>query len=128
MMEIENETVSFTLQYVSSEMAHFLVTGQNAPVADAALGLWSLGMTLLEVAMLEHPLRSSWGMAAKQMLRLSVACRGAARRSGTFISWHGQDVAPLVCCDHRMRGSAVDSLCSPMVRLSKGRFRQHVCF
>ena len=61
MMKIENETVSFTLQYVSSEMAHFLVTGQNAPVADAALGLWSLGMTLLEVAMLEHPLRSSWG-------------------------------------------------------------------
>ena len=116
-MENENETVSFTLQYVSPEMAQFLATGQNAPVVDAALDLWSLGVTLLEIAMLEHPLLRFLGAGREAEMAFVrwLATLQEVPLEGLEQSYPDMDkmLAPLACCDHRMRGSAVDSLAHP---------------
>ena len=116
-MEIENETVSFSLQYVSPEMAQFWATGQSAPVADAALDLWSLGMTLSEIAMLEHPLLRFLGAGREAKIAFArwLATLQEVRLEGLEHSYPGMDkmLAPLVCCDHRMRSSVVDSLAHP---------------
>ena len=116
-MEIENETVSFTLQYVPPEMEQFLATGRNAPVADATLDLWSVGMTLLEVALLEHPLLRFLGAGREAEMAFVrwLAALQEVPLEGLAQSYPGMDkvVEPLVCCDNRVRGSAVDSLAHP---------------